>query len=224
MKFDWRRELPHWLLLGAMFALGALTWPGAPEKIPVHWNMAGEVDRYGGRFEGLFAVPLIGLGIYFLLLFVPYIDPGRTNYESFRRSYDVIRLATLLVLGAVYASMNAALRGMPLGPPLVVPLTVGALFVVIGNLMGKVRPNWFVGIRTPWTLSSPRSWSRTHRLGGWVFILGGLILMGAALVPWLAIPALVVIVGGSLALVVYSYAAWKGDPDKQPPAGRTSAS
>jgi uncharacterized membrane protein len=80
-----------------------------------------------------------------------------------------------------------------------------------------------VGIRTPWTLSSAQSWSRTHRAGGWVFIAGGLLLMAAAALPWLAVPALVVVVGGSLGLVAFSYVAWKADPDKRPPAGRSPA-
>jgi len=223
VSFDWRRELPHWALVGAMFALGVLSWPEAPDRIPVHWNLAGEVDRWGGRFEGLFAVPLMGAGVYLLLLFVPRIDPGRANYASFRQAYDVVRLSVLVVLAAVHASMNASLHGLPLGPPTVVPLAVGALLIVLGNFMGKFRPNWFVGIRTPWTLSSAQSWSRTHRAGGWVFVAGGLLLMAAAALPWLVVPALVVVVGGSLGLVAFSYVAWKADPDKRPPAGRSPA-
>jgi uncharacterized membrane protein len=106
-----------------------------------------------------------------------------------------------------------------------VPALVGALFLGVGSVLGKVRPNWFVGIRTPWTMSSKRAWVRTHRLGGFLFIaLGALfIVTGFAKIRWFAYLAM----GGVFAVVavlfVYSYWVWRTDPEKLAPVGTQPA-
>jgi uncharacterized membrane protein len=220
MKISWRSEWPHWLVIAGQFALAAANWSTAPDRIPVHWGLHG-ADRWGGRVEGLLVLPFIALGIYFLLLFLPRVDPGRANYPSFWSSYSTIRLAVLLVIGGIYVMTLIAMRGHPADVGVWAPLLVGAMFVLIGNVMGKLRPNWFVGVRTPWTLSSKVSWTRTHHVGGWMFIGLGILLMAAALVraPW-AFAAVGVIGGIAVAgLIGYSYVVWRADPDKTPPAG-----
>jgi len=220
MKISWKSESIMWVLLAGMFALAAMTWSWAPERIPVHWNLHGQVDRHGGRFEGLFAIPLAALGIYVLMLLVPRIDPGRANYPGFRGAFTTLRLALVVFLAALYGVMHLWLRGIEVRVGTVVPWLVGAVFVVVGNLLGKVRPNWFVGIRTPWTLSSKESWARTHRVGGWVFVVEGLAFMAAGLIQaaWAFYAACSLLLVGVLGLVVYSYLVWRGDPDKVPPA------
>ncbi len=225
MKLSWRAEWPHWLLLAAMFALAAATWNGAPARIPVHWNLAGQVDRWGGRFEGLLAIPLLALGIYVLMIVLPRLDPGRRNYEAFAGPYATLRLGLLVVLAALYALILLWVRGGRPSIQVWAPLLVGGLFVVVGNLLGKVRPNWFVGIRTPWTLSSKLAWDRTHRAGGWVFILIGLLTMITAAVhdAWAFAVMLGALAAGVLGLVAYSYLEWRRDPDKLPPAGTQPA-
>jgi uncharacterized membrane protein len=125
----------------------------------------------------------------------------------------------------VYAVVHLWIRQRPVNVSVVMPAFIGGLMVVLGSLLGKIRPNWFVGIRTPWTLSSKTSWTRTHRLGGWLFLLVGLatLVSGAISAP----VAFYVLMGG-LGLtvvwtVVYSYVVWRGDPDKVPPAGTLPA-
>ena len=107
----------------------------------------------------------------------------------------------------------------------IAPLLLGGLLVLIGNLMGKLRPNWFVGIRTPWTLSSKASWTRTHRLGGWLLIVSGLLVMSCAVVrrPGYLLGVAIVCVAFLVSLIVHSYVVWKHDPDKSPPAGTLPA-
>lgn len=221
MTFDWRRELPSWLLLLGMFVLALISWPAAPDRIPVHWGLNMQPDRYGGRFEGLLAIPLLALGIYALLLLIPRVDPGRANYSRFSGAYTTLRIAVTTFLAVVYGMIHLWLRGMRWNMNLVMPLLVGALFVVVGNLMGKLRPNWFAGIRTPWTLTSKVSWVRTHRMGGWVFVITGLVWMASALVHrrWIFMFDLGLLLAGIVLLVVYSYLTWREDPDKIPPAG-----
>lgn len=216
MGVKWRSEWPHWLVLAAMFALAAVTWPTAPARIPVHWNVSGAVDRYGGRFEGVLGLPLLALGLYLLLLVLPLLDPARASYAHFAWAYSFIRFAVLLVLATSYGVIHLWLRGWPVNVGLVVGGAVGLLLIGIGNVLGKVRPNWFVGIRTPWTLTSRRAWARTHRLGGWVSIADGMLLLVATIagVPWVRAVSVAIIGASVLALIVYSYVVWRGDPDR----------
>jgi uncharacterized membrane protein len=225
MKTSWRTEWPYWVLLAAMLALAVWSWPNAPDRIPVHWGVSGQVDRYGGKFEGLLAIPLLAVGIYLAMRFLPRIDPGRANYESFAGAYAIIRFGVLVVMAGAYGLIQLWIHGRRVDIGVWVPALVGALFVVIGNLLGKVRPNWFVGIRTPWTLSSKVAWTRTHRAGGWLFVGLGAVLVAfaATQAPWLIWLDLVGGAAGILGLVAYSYVLWRGDPDKTPPAGTLPA-
>jgi uncharacterized membrane protein len=225
MKFRWRSEWPHLLLLVGMFALAAAAWNSAPARIPVHWGFSARPDRFGGRVEGLLGLPLETLGLYLLTLFLPRIDPGRANYAAFGSAYATIRLALVAFLAALYGMMHLRMRGSQIAAETLMPLAIGAVLVVIGNLLPKLRPNWFVGIRTPWTLSSKLAWTHTHRAGGWLCITVGVLMMITTLVrtEWAIVgPA---VAGGVavLGLVVYSYVLWRRDPDKTPPAGTLPA-
>ncbi len=225
MKIAWKSEVPQWIVLGAMFAGAAIAWPHAPGRIPVHWNLSGQVDRYGGRFEGLLALPLLALGLYVLMLVIPRIDPGRANYARFRGAYNAIRIAVLAVLAVLYLAIHLWVRTGHVNIGAIAPLTIGAMCVLVGGVLGKIRPNWFVGIRTPWTLSSKVSWVRTHRAGGWAFIALGLATIVATFVSpraafWVMLAGIVVT---GVGLVVYSYLVWRQDPDKIPPAGTLPA-
>lgn len=224
-RWSLRGELPLLLVIAAMFAAAAWSWPRLPERMPTHWNLEGEVDGWGGRFEGLLLLPLVTVGTYLLFLVLPRLDPGRSNYAGFWTVFRVIRLAIVLVLAAIYGAMLASAQGVTVRMSLVMTLLVGALFVVLGFTMGKIRPNWFVGVRTPWTLSSKRSWTRSHRLAGWLFLVSGcgsLLLLAVservALVFLLASGAVLVVT-----VVIYSYVVWRGDNERVPPAGTSPA-
>lgn len=225
MKISWRTEWPMWLLLIGMFAVAAASWGATPDRLPVHWNLSGQPDRWGGRFEGLMVMPLVSLVIYLIMLFLPRIDPGRANYANFGSTYYTLRLLVLLLTATIQACVVLAARGYAVDMNTVMPLIIGATFVLIGNLFGKLRPTWFVGIRTPWTLSSKESWMRTHRAGGPLFIAFGVLFMATALfhTPWMFPAALGLSMIGVLGLIVYSYTVWKNDPEKMPPAGTTPA-
>lgn len=225
MKTTWRQEFIALVILAAMFAAAAWSWSRVPDRIPVHWNAAGEVDGYGGKFAGLLLTPLIAVGVYSLFFIMPKLDPGNRNYESFGKAYWALRMALMAYFAVLYGAMLASIFGSPLNMTTVVLLAVGVLFVTIGNVMSKIRPNFFVGIRTPWTLSSRESWDKTHRLGGWLFIAEGVLFMALAF----AHPALVVpgIIGSVVAmfciLLPYSYRVYARDPERVSPAGVSPA-
>jgi uncharacterized membrane protein len=221
MKLTWRTELPQLFLIAAMFAVAAGCWSHAPEQMPIHWNARGEVDGYGGRFAGLLLMPTIAAGTYVLTLLVPLIDPGRTNYRNFAKAYNASRIALVLFFGVVYAVFLLAAFGHRANLPMIVFLAMAALFLVLGNFMGKVRPNWFIGVRTPWTLSSKLSWDKTHRLTGWLMVFMGLLFVGAAFFPngRMLAGILAIDVACMAWSIVYSYLVYRSDPNRTSPAG-----
>ncbi len=216
-----RREWPSLIVLAAMFVAALCAWPFIDPPIPVHWPLNGEPDRFGGRFEGLLVLPLLAGAMYVLLRWLPRVDPARQNYASFAAAYDVLRFAVLLFLGAFHGLILAIAFGADIAINLFLPIAIGALMMVLGNMMGKIRPNYFVGIRTPWTLASERSWTATHRLGGRLMLLIGTLAVLAGLFRAMFRPAsedgvLMSGLGASAAVVVlvlaaYSYWVWRND-------------
>src|SRR5262249_54403774 len=146
----------------------------------------------------------------------PWIDPRRSAYEAFARGYQIIRVATVLFCAAVHATILLVAFGHRVDVSLVVPLGTGILFCILGNFMGKFRPNWFIGVRTSWTLSSTASWNKTNRLAGRLFMLTGMATIALALLHHAWTLAIVL---GLVALMVfwlplYSYLIWRQDPDR----------
>lgn len=152
-----------------------------PEQVPVHWNIHGDPDNFGSKTVGAFAIPVLMLGIYFLFLFIPYFDPKKERYSQFTKVYHAFKAMIVAYLFFIYLIASLASLGYNIRVEVWMPVLVGSMFVVLGNYMSKIKPNWFMGIRTPWTLSSEENWNKTHRFGSKVFMLGGLIMM---ILPW----------------------------------------
>jgi uncharacterized membrane protein len=219
MQITWRTELPQWLLIAAMFVVAIAVWPIAPERMPVHWNIQGEVDGYGNKFVGLLLLPLVTLGLYGLLLGLPRLDPRYDNYARFSGTYTTIRLAMVVLLAALYGVTVLAALGYSVDVGAVVSLAIGGLFVLLGSVMHRIQPNWFVGIRTPWTLSSDLSWEKTHRVGGWLFLALGPLLALAGLLRsgWLLAAVIGITAASLIPLVAYSYWVYRQDPQRRRP-------
>ena len=214
------RVLQILLLLG-MFAAGAYLYPQLPDRIPTHWSFDGTVDGWSGKAGGAGPAPLVALGLSVALPVFRMLDPRRENYAKFARAWAVIQLTMVAFFAYVYAlQMIAALR------PEIAPSMgrammggIGVLFILMGNYFGKVRHNYFVGIRTPWTLASEEVWNRTHRLGGWLWVAAGALVLLEALL-WVG-PAWLVfslaLGAAAIAPIIYSYVAYHGLPE----AGRS---
>ncbi|HSQ59290.1 MAG TPA: SdpI family protein [Acidobacteriota bacterium] len=214
MTWSWKSELPSWLMLAAMWILLAFAWPDAPERIPTHWNLRGEVDRMGGRFTGLMLLPITAVAIYLMLRFLPMIDPARANYDKFRTAYGVIRHGTLVMMAAIYALTIAIIRGASIDMSLAIASLVGVFFVAVGLVTPGLKRNWFFGLRTPWTLNSDVAWDRAHRIFGWTMVATGVAIVAAGWTrsaPWLFV-VIGVLVAGMLAATWVSYTAWRDDP------------
>lgn len=226
MKLSGKVEFVQLIIIAAMFLAGALSWRYVPERLPVHWNLQGEVDRYGGKFEGLLLLPIITFGLYLLLLLVPLVDPGRQNYGNFHKAYSAIRIALVLFMALLYGVGVASAFGYQFNMTSTVFAAMGLLFIVLGNFMGKIRPNWFVGVRTPWTLSSKLSWDKTHRLAGWLFVLMGLsfLLLAVLQSTWFSVAVFIFNGLCVVWMVIYSYLVFRRDPHPSAPAASSPAS
>ncbi len=204
-----------------MLAVSAWAWPQIPDdaQIPIHWGPSGAVDGYGPKWLGLLVLPAVALGLAALLAFIPNIEPRRENLARSGTAYVAICLAALGFLGAIHVVAVIAALGGDVDMTAVALIGAGVLFVVIGNFLGKTRSNWFLGIRTPWTLSSDLAWTRTHRVGGWLFLALGLvtvvttIVIGAEIAIWVMLAMLAI---GVVFLFGYSYFVWRDDPARQP--------
>jgi len=207
MKFTFKSEILLIILVLGAWAAGFYFYSVFPETVPVHWNIAGEVDRYGSRFEGAFILPIVVTAMYLLFLFIPLIDPKKEKYQQFQNVYHIFRYILILIMWVIYliASFNGL--GYNIRVEIWIPLTIGVLFLILGNYMGKIKSNWFMGIRTPWTLSNDEVWNKTHRLGGKLFMLMGLLLMLSPVLPWQSLTLTLIIPVSIIALVpvVYSY-------------------
>jgi uncharacterized membrane protein len=185
----------------------------------VHWNANFRPDHYASRASELvFPVVLIVL-LPVLAYVLPRIDPHHANYAKHERTYWLIWDAIMVLVAAIQVLVVGAALGWDVHMSVGLPLLLGLLFLVIGNVMGRVRPNWFLGIRTPWTLTSDEVWRKTHRIGSRMFMVGGLVLVAAALLPynWTKLTGLFIAIAlAALVPVVYSYVEWRrlGKPDR----------
>ncbi len=194
--------------------ISAWAYPHAPAIVPTHWDAAGHVNGYMPKFWGLAIWPLTIAGTLLLMLVLPTISPKGFRMESFANVYYliVIVIAAVLLINEVFAVRASLGTGMPVGSAVLLPISV--LFLILGNYMGKLRKNFFIGVRTPWTLASDEVWLRTHRFTGHLFTIGGLVLIpvsifvgavpGTALGIWGAIVVAMVI-----APILYSFIAYR---------------
>ncbi len=196
------------ILVALMFVAGAFLYKYLPAMIPTHWGMEGQPNQYSPKAFGAWLIP--GMSLLFLVLFplLPKLDPKKENYEKFQKSWSVIQTALI----GFFAYMYAVTMYVTLYPQYnaqvgrAVTFGIGLLFVILGNVMGKVRQNYFVGLKTPWTLNDPEVWQKSQRFAGWMFVLGGVVFMLQGLI-WVAIiPVFVVLMIVIVALpIIYSY-------------------
>ncbi|HET9877828.1 MAG TPA: SdpI family protein [Candidatus Limnocylindria bacterium] len=203
-----------------MLILSAWAWPQIPDdaQVPIHWGIDGTPDGYGPKWLGLLGIPILTALVVALLLVIPRFEPRRANLERSATAYVAVGIAITLFVTALHVAAVLAALGEDINLGMVASIGIGLAFVVMGNYLGKTRSNWFFGIRTPWTLSSDRSWTRTHRLGGIAFVVVGLLVIVTALVAGPSV-AIWVLLGGMAASIVgllpYSYLVWRSDPDRQ---------
>ena len=202
------------LIVSAVFFLIAVIvavwlYPQLPTQMPTHWDLQGHVNGTMPRFWGAAFPALMILALGILTPLLPWISPRRFEITPFAHIYGIVMLAIQGVMLVVGVAVLLSGAGYALPMPTIAMLSVGALLMVLGNYMGKLRKNFFIGIRTPWTLASDAVWERTHRLGGWLFMLAGLVTMVGVLIgapAWLMLTEIVV---AALIPCVYSFRVYR---------------
>jgi uncharacterized membrane protein len=204
----------------ATLGFGLAVQDRLPRHVATHWNIHGEADGWMGPAAAVWMLPIFAAGIWLLLVLLPRIDPRRASYGAFRGTYWLIVNATMLFLVGVQVVILGSALGWDLPVAQVFSAGIGLLLAVIGAQLGSLEPNWFFGIRTPWTLADPEVWRRTHRVGARTLTWVGLgIAVAALLLPVSAgfVVLMTGAIGSSLLLVAYSYLLWRR---RQPARGQ----
>jgi immunity protein, SdpI family len=210
----WLRE--NWLqaaILAIPFIVVAAFWDRFPERVVVQWGPHGLPSKWAGKFPGLFVCPSISVALAIFLGWIPRIDPRlRRNPDGNGRYLAAIRLSTTALCSFGGVLIAAEALGHHFNIPVLTINAVLILFLVLGNYFGTIRPNYFVGIRTPWTLESDEVWRATHRNGGRVFVAGSLALLGLQFVltwPHLMTCFFVFVFGAPAWSYLYSYLSFR---------------
>jgi uncharacterized membrane protein len=200
-----------WIIFALTLIIAAISYAYMPDQIPIHFNVAGEIDNYGGK-NFIFLFPGIILFMILLAEFTQNADPKKSSYNKFKKEYYLIFLLVsilmlLIELYTIAVSMNVKVFNISI----LMPAAIGLMFAVIGNSMPKFKQNFYAGIKTSWTLSDEEVWFKTHRFGGKIWFIGGILMMITVFLP----NTLKIIIFFSIVLIlvlapiIYSYLIYK---------------
>ncbi|SMG48239.1 Uncharacterized membrane protein [Marivirga sericea] len=202
-----KKELPLIAIVLLPLAYLAFVWNDLPNRVPMHWNLQGEVNRYGDKTELVLLILLLPVLVYFLLLIVPKIDP-KNKLQRMGGKYDSIRFlvttfVSILALFIIYSANNESVTN-----PNYILLGIGLLYFILGNYFKTLKANYFIGIRTPWTLENEEVWKATHKLAGKMWFVGGILVVLSCLIfekqmNFIVFMSITIII--SLVPVIYSY-------------------
>jgi uncharacterized membrane protein len=202
------------VMIALALVAGAILWNQLPDQMASHWNANDQVNGYISKFWGVFLMPLITLGMLALFLVVPNIDPLKANIAQFRETFNlfvVLIVAFMLYIHGLTLAWSLGHQDFKMSAAML-PF-MGVLFIAVGYMLRKAKRNFFIGIRTPWTLSSDTVWDKTHQLGSILFVASGVFAIiggffGGMAAFWLMF---VPLIGSSLFLVVYSYMLYRNE-------------
>jgi uncharacterized membrane protein len=202
------------VLIGLALLAGVILWNQLPDQMASHWDTNDQVNGYISKFWGVFLMPLITLGMLALFLVLPNIDPLKANIAQFRESFNlfiILIVAFMLYVHSLTLAWSLGYQDFKMSAAML-PF-MGVLFIAVGWMLRKAKRNFFIGIRTPWTLSSDTVWDKTHQLGSVLFMASGALaivggFLGGTTAFWLMF---VPLIGSSLFLVVYSYVLYRNE-------------
>jgi uncharacterized membrane protein len=200
------------ILIAIAISAGAVLWNQLPDQMASHWDINDQVNGTMPKFWGVFLMPLITLGMLVLFLVVPSIDPLKANIAKFRESFNlfiVLIIAFMLYIHGLTLAWSLGYQDFKMSAAML-PF-MGVLFIAVGFMLRKAKRNFFIGIRTPWTLSNDTVWDKTHQLGSILFLVSGALtiiggFIGGMTAFWLMY---VPLIGSSLFLVIYSYVLYR---------------
>ena len=195
----------------ACLVAGIIVYPHLPAAFVSHWNIAGHPDGATSKFWGVYLLPLIMFLLLAIWAILPRVDPIDPVFKGFRYVYDFLIFLIIAFLAYVYALILGTNLGLPLSMTKMIMPAIAALIFILGALLPRIKRNWFVGIRTPWTISSDIVWDKTHKLGRPLLMIAALFILSGTfasprLAVWLTILPLIL---AALICVVYSYFIFK---------------
>lgn len=200
------RTAIFWAIVALSLVVSVAAWDHVPDQLDSHWNAKGEVDGTMPRFWGLMLLPIVLAAMTLIALWIPKIDPLGKNIALFRNYYDGFMVMMLLFMLVVHVFVVLWNAGVRISPNFIFPPALGALFWAVGVLCGAAKRNWFIGVRTPWTLSSDAVWESTHRRAKPLFQAAGVLTLGGIFLGENAIfLVLALILGLVFYLVIFSY-------------------
>lgn len=203
-------DLVKGLLVTFVFGLSWLSFSSLPDLIPMHWNWKGEIDSYWPKQTGVWFVPGITLLMWIGFKIFPYFDPKKEKYNLFKSEWEIIQIGIIGFMAFVHFVTLSAARNPEMRVDTWIVIGIGGLLILVGNYLSKIRQNYFIGIKTPWSLASEDNWNKTHRFGSWCFVIGGIAVMaGAALGLMMPILMMVAIIGASFIPMLYSFLVFK---------------
>jgi len=202
------------IMIALALLAGALLWNQLPDQMASHWDINDQVNDYIPKFWGVFLMPLITSGMLILFLVVPGIDPLKANIAQFRKSFNLfiaLIIAFMLYIHGLTLAWSLGFTNFKMSAAML-PF-MGVLFIAIGFMLRKAKRNFFIGIRTPWTLSSDTVWDKTHQLGSILFMASGALAIvggffGGMIAFWLMF---IPLIGSSLFLAIYSYVLYRDE-------------
>ena len=208
-----KKELPLITIVLLPFIYLAYIWNQLPAKVPMHWNIKGEIDRYGEKMELIIIPILLPLLVYIIFLVVPKIDPkNKLNKMGNKLQTIKVLLTTFMSILALFIIYSA--KNQSFANPNYIILLIGVLYIILGNYFKTIKANYFIGIRTPWTLENETVWKKTHKLGGKLWFVGGIIVVLTSLIldkepnvtVFLIITGIITVIP-----IVYSYIIFKNE-------------
>lgn len=217
IKSSLKTEILPILFLLASVILSFYFYTHFPERVVTHWGLNGEPNGWSGPAFAAFFFPGMILGIYLLMLFFPMLDPKRERYAEFSKVYHIFKNIFVFVFFLIYVITGLNALGVAIPVDKSIMLIIGLLFMIMGNYFGKIKSNWYMGIRTPWTISSEVVWNKTHRLGGKLFMLAGFMFILLIFLPvsFYAPVFVSAILLASIVPMVYSYILFRKEEKKK---------
>ncbi len=208
------KESLIWVIIAIPFIYFAVLYPHLPAQIPIHFDIHGNPDNYASKAAYWWIISSMTIGLYLIMLIIPLIDP-KGKIKQMGNKYYILKLIlvglmALLSIISVYVAANPKVK-----INFLIMITIGLMFLVFGNYMPSFKPNYFIGIRTPWTLESEENWRRTHRFGGWLWAITGLLVIILTVIGVNAIVSIILLTIAAFTPLVYSFIIYLEQKKKQ---------
>lgn len=202
-----KKNVYAYSMIGLAIIIALVALPYLPDQVPTHWGVNGEVDGYSSKYFGAFMAPFFMIIIYFSMVFAPRIDPKKKNYPKFNKNFTGFKNVMITFFFGLHMATIIYSLGYEFSMDKFIIIGVGCLFAYIGNIMPQIKPNYFMGLRTPWTLDNEEVWVKSHRIGGKIMFVGGIAILLSAFINGMTsfIVIITVTVVVSVGITVISY-------------------